>query len=42
VLPSLNIYARVNNLLDKDYESVSGYATAQRAYYLGFRYSLGR
>ncbi len=42
VLPNLNIYARVNNLLDKDYESVSGYATAQRAYYLGFRYSLGR
>ncbi len=40
LLPALNIYARVNNLLDKEYESVSGYATAQRAYYLGFRYKM--
>ncbi len=40
VLPTLNIYARVNNLLDEEYQSVYGYATAERAYYLGFRYKI--
>ena len=38
--PTLNLYAKITNATDKKYESVSGYATAERAYYLGFRYTL--
>ncbi|MCH9814548.1 MAG: TonB-dependent receptor, partial [Epsilonproteobacteria bacterium] len=36
----LNIYAKVDNVLDKEYQTVTGYATSQRAYYLGFRYKI--
>ncbi len=37
---ALNLYLKVNNALDKDYESVTGYATAERAFYVGFRYKI--
>ena len=40
VTPELNVYAKVDNVLDKEYETITGYATSQRAYYLGFRYKI--
>jgi vitamin B12 transporter len=40
LLPELNIYTRIDNALDRDYQSVYGYATSARAYYAGFRYGL--
>ncbi len=36
----LNIYAKIDNVLDEDYQTITGYATSQRAYYLGFRYKV--
>jgi vitamin B12 transporter len=33
----LQLYARIENLLDEQYEELSGYNTAERAGYLGFR-----
>jgi len=38
VTPQFNIYARVENLLDKKYEQVLSYATSERAFYVGLRY----
>jgi vitamin B12 transporter len=35
-----NIYLKIDNLLDKDYREVTGYATSKRAFYFGFRYNL--
>ena len=40
VLPELNLYTRVDNVLDREYQSVYGYATSALAYYAGFRYNL--
>ena len=36
----LKLYARVDNALDKEYQNITGYATAQRSFYAGFRYKL--
>ena len=36
----LNVYGRIENALDKTYQNVTGYATAGRSFYLGFRYKL--
>lgn len=35
--PTVTLFARVNNLLDKDYEEVSGYETPDAAVYAGIR-----
>ncbi len=35
----LQLYARLENLLDEDYEELSGYNTAGRAAYVGIRFS---
>jgi vitamin B12 transporter len=32
-----NIYGKVNNLLDRDYQEVDGYATLGRTFYLGMK-----
>ncbi len=37
---SLQLYARVENLLDRTYQDISGYATSPRALYAGFRYQV--
>ena len=37
---ALSLYARVDNLLDKTYQDISGYATSPRALYAGFRYRI--
>jgi vitamin B12 transporter len=37
---ALTLYARVENALDKTYQQISGYATAARSLYAGFRYKL--
>ena len=37
---NLKLYARVDNALDKEYQEITGYATAQRSFYAGFRYKL--
>ena len=39
VLPGLDIYGRVENLLDEDYEEIPTYNTSGRAAYAGVRYS---
>ncbi len=39
VTPKLGLYARVNNVLDEDYEEVRGYYTAGAAAYAGLRYT---
>jgi len=36
----LTVYGRVENALDKKYQNITGYATAERSFYLGFRYNL--
>ena len=33
----LDIYLKVNNLFDRYYQSVYGYASAERSYYLGLQ-----
>jgi vitamin B12 transporter len=38
----LNVFARVTNLLDEQYEEVYGYRTMGRASYLGLRLQFGR
>ncbi len=38
VTKRFSLYARVENLLDKTYQDISGYATSPRAFYAGFRY----
>jgi len=37
---NLNLYLKIDNALDKDYEEISGYGVSKRAYYAGFRYKL--
>ena len=37
---AFNVYGKIDNVLDKEYQSVAGYATSERAFYLGFRYKL--
>ncbi len=37
---ALNIYAKIENALDKEYENIAGYGVSERAYYVGFRYKL--
>ena len=34
------VYGKIDNVLDEDYQTITGYATSQRAYYLGFRYKI--
>lgn len=41
VSPALQLFARVENALDEDYQEVYGYRTAGRAAYLGFRMGYG-
>lgn len=36
---NLNTYVKVDNIFDKDYQTISGYATAPRSAYIGLKYS---
>jgi len=36
----LSVYGKIDNILDEEYQSVAGFATSERAYYLGFRYKV--
>lgn len=36
---NFNTYVKVDNIFDKDYQTVAGYATAPRSAYIGLRYS---
>jgi vitamin B12 transporter len=36
----LNLYAKVDNVLDEEYQEITGYGTSERAFYLGFRYKI--
>jgi vitamin B12 transporter len=36
----LSVYTKIDNILDEDYQTITGYATSERAYYLGFRYKI--
>ena len=36
----LNLYAKIHNLLDEEYQEISGYATSERAFTFGVRYKL--
>jgi len=36
---NINLYAKINNLTNKYYQEVYGYATSPRAYYAGIKYS---
>lgn len=42
LLPRLELYARVENAFDDDYQDVVGYNTPGRTVYAGFRVALGR
>jgi vitamin B12 transporter len=42
LLPGVDLFARVSNLLDTDYEQVYGYATPGRAAYAGVQLAFGR
>ncbi len=35
-----NIYTKIDNIFDKKYQKVTGYSTSERAFYLGFRYTI--
>ncbi len=35
-----NVYAKIENALDKKYQTITGYATSERAFYAGFRYKI--
>ncbi len=37
---NLNIYVKIDNIFDKKYQEISGYATDSRSFYAGFRYKL--
>ncbi len=37
---SVSCYAKINNVLDKEYEDIAGYGTSERAFYAGIRYKL--
>jgi vitamin B12 transporter len=37
---NLNIYAKIDNILDEEYQEITGYGTSGIAYYLGFRYKI--
>ena len=37
--PSIKIYGKVDNIADKYYQEVDGYATAGRSYYVGLNAS---
>ena len=37
---AVTLYARVENALDKEYQNITGYATPQRSFYVGFRYKV--
>ncbi|MEP1593195.1 MAG: TonB-dependent receptor, partial [Halieaceae bacterium] len=39
ILQGLEIYGRVENLLDEDYQEIPTYNTSERAAYAGIRYS---
>jgi vitamin B12 transporter len=39
VAPGWNVLARVDNLADKNYQTVTGYATAGRTFYLGLKWA---
>lgn len=36
----LSVYGKIDNVLDEEYQTVTDFATSQRAYYLGFRYKV--
>lgn len=38
----LTVYARIENLLDREYQEVFGFGTPDRSFYLGLRATLGR
>ena len=42
ILPALELYARVENAFDADYQDVVGYSTPGRTVYAGLRVALGR
>jgi vitamin B12 transporter len=37
---AVTFYVRVENALDKKYQNITGYATAERSFYAGFRYKI--
>ncbi len=37
---AVTLYAKVENALDKTYQHITGYATPQRSFYVGFRYKV--
>ena len=37
--PQLNLYGRVDNITDKNYQTIDGYSTSPRAFYAGMRLS---
>ncbi len=39
---SVNVFARVTNLADEDYENVFGFNTPGREAYVGFKVTLGQ
>lgn len=36
----LNLYLKIDNLLDEAYQEINGYATPERSFYAGFRYKV--
>ncbi len=37
---NFSIYGKVDNILDEEYQEITGYATSSRAFYMGFRYKI--
>jgi len=37
---NLSLYLKIDNFLNKSYQSIAGYGTSERAFYAGFRYKL--
>lgn len=40
VTSQINVYFKIDNVLDKKYQEITGYGTSERAFYLGFRYNI--
>ncbi|MGB3751483.1 MAG: TonB-dependent receptor, partial [Arcobacteraceae bacterium] len=39
ITKELKIYAKIDNITDKEYQTIEGYSTSPRAYYAGVKYS---
>ncbi len=40
ITPQFSLYGKIDNLLDEEYQEITGYATSSRAFYMGFRYKI--